>query len=204
MSILTMEDGLVVAITAALAGRVKAVESLPGNWDDDTMKRLLRQVPGVYVSWVGGQTANGRDGGVAGMTNGVWIVYVATGHASGEAARRRGDSQQVGAYELLDILIPLLNGFVVPGEGSLSLVRVENLYSGTVDRQGLCLYAMHFNMPMSWPTTVNETGLTPFETFAPLYDIPAHSAGTEHRKWLAGDLSTSKPDASDVINLPQP
>ncbi len=203
MGILTMEDGLITAIKAALTNRVKAVESLPGNWDDDTMKRLLRQVPGVYVSWVGGQTANGRDGGVAGMTNGVWIIYVATGHASGEAARRRGDSQQVGAYELLEVLIPLLNGFKVPGEGSLSLVRVENLYSGSVDRQGLCLYAMHFNMPMSWPTTVDEAGLGNFEKFQPLYDIPPHSAGTEHRKWLGGDLSTSKPDASDVITLPQ-
>ena len=203
MSIATLETTLLAAIKDALGNKVRTVESLPGNWDDDTLKRLLRQVPGVFVAWAGSQPANGRDGGVGAVTSGLWLVYVATGHASGEAARRLGDSQQVGAYELIDTLVPLLNGYLIKDEGTLSLTRVENLYSGTVDRQGLCLYALHFNLPMSWPTTVDESTLTPFETFAPQYDTPPFSSATEHAKWLAGDYGTSQPDARDTVAVPQ-
>ncbi len=203
MSIATLEASLIATIKAALGNKVRAVESLPGNWDDDTLKRLLRQVPGVFIAWAGAQPASGRDGGVGALTSGLWLVYVATGHASGEAARRLGDSQQVGAYELIDTLVPLLNGHTIVGEGTLSLTRVENLYSGSVDRQGLCLYALHLSLPMCWPTTVNEGALALFETFAPQYDTPPFSSATEHAKWLAGDYGTSNPDARDTVAVPQ-
>ena len=203
MSIATLETTLLAVIKDALGNKVRTVESLPGNWDDDTLKRLLRQVPGVFVAWAGSQPANGRDGGVGAVTSGLWLVYVVTGHASGEAARRLGDSQQVGAYELIDTLVPLLNGYLIKGEGTLSLTRVENLYSGTVDRQGMCLYALHFNLPRSWPTPVDESTLTPFEPVAPQYDVAPFSSAGEHTKWLAGDYGTSNPDARDTVAVPQ-
>lgn len=203
MGIAALEAALIAPIKAALGNKVRTVESLPGNFDDNTFKRLLRQVPGIFITWAGAQTSSGRDGGVAGMTTGLWIVYVVTGHASGEAARRLGDSQQVGAYELVDTLVPLLNGLTIKGEGTLSLTRVENLYSGTVDSQGLSLYAMQFNMPMAWPTTVDEATLTPFQTFDAQYDIPELTTDAEHKKWLAGDYGTTKPDARDTVAVPQ-
>lgn len=202
MTIATSEDALVALIKDTLGTKVKAVESLPGNWDDDTLKRLLRAVPGVFLVWAGGQT-NDRSSGMSGMVNGSWLVYVVTGHASGEAARRRGDGQQVGAYELLEVLIPLLNGYTITAVGTLSLQRVENLYSGTVDRQGVTVYGLTFTMPMAWPTEVDVSTLDPFQTFAAQTDVPPFSSAAEHQKWLAGDYGTSNPDARDTVAIPQ-
>ncbi|ABE45642.1 DUF1834 family protein [Polaromonas sp. JS666] len=202
MSITSAEDNIIAQIKTVMGNKVRAVESLPGNWDDDTLKRLLRLLPGIFLVWGGGQVQE-RNAGVGGLVVGSWIVYVITGHASGEAARRRGDGQQAGAYELLQLLIPLLNGYTVPGEGTLSLQRVENLYSGSVDRQGVTVYACSFNMPQAWPTEVDMNLLTPFQTFDAQYDTPPLTTEAEHQKWLDGNYGTTKPDAHDTVAVPQ-
>lgn len=203
MSVLVaIEDNLIAAMRAALGNRVRTVESMPGTWDDEALKRVLRAVPGVFIVWGGGQVPD-KNAGAAGMVMGSWIVYTVTGHASGEAARRRGDGQQAGAYELLGVLIPLLNGYTVPNEGTLSLQRVENLFSGSVDRQGVTVYGLTLTMPQAWPTVVDENLLTPFETFDAQYDTPPLTTGAEHQKWLDGDYSTTKPDARDTVAVPQ-
>lgn len=204
MGIANTEALLIAKIQGSFAAKkLKTVESLPGNWDDDTMRRLLRQVPGVFVVWAGAQPASARDGGTAGLATGLWLVYCATAHANGEAARRLGDSKQIGAYELVETLIPQLNGLTIPGEGTLALAKVENLYSGTIDKQGLALYVLHFNMPQAWPTEVDESTLGNFEELHGLYDIPPHLDNVAHRKWLNGDFATSKPDAQDTNLVPQ-
>lgn len=202
MSITSAEDNIIATIKTVMGNKVRTVESLPGNWDDDTLKRVLRQIPGIFLVWGGGQTQE-RNAGVGGLIASGWVVYVITGHASGEAARRRGDGQQAGAYELLQLLIPLLNGHTVPGEGTLSLQRVENLYSGTVDRQGVTVYGCIFNMPQAWPTEVDLNLLTPFQTFDAQYDTPPMTTAAEHQKWLDGNYGTTKPDAHDTVAVPQ-
>lgn len=199
MGILTIENALIARIATVLGNKVKTVESLPGDWDDDMLKRLLRQVPGVFVAFAGGGAksvgANSPD------IDAQWIVYVATGHASGEAARRRGDALQVGAYELIQLVVPALHLHTIAGEGTLMLARVENLYTGMVDRQGVAIYAMTFQMPMPISMDLDLAVLDDFETFDAQYDIAPHTLA-EHQKWLDGDYATSNPDAQDTVTLP--
>ncbi|MDP1673372.1 MAG: DUF1834 family protein [Burkholderiales bacterium] len=201
MSIRTIEDNLIATIKTIVTDKVRSVDSLPGDWDDDVLRRLLRLMPGVFVVFAGG--APERAGGTSAQLSGVWIVYVATAHASGEAARRRGDGRQVGAYELLELLVPRLHGHTVPGEGTLSFARVENLYNGAIDKQGVSVYAATFNMPMALPSDLDLPTLDDFETFAAHYDIPPHESGAEHRKWLEGDYTTSNADAKDEVAVAQ-
>jgi len=200
VSILQVEDAIIAAARAVLGTHVRDVESLPGEWDDEMLKRLLRAVPGCFVAFAGGPR-NVAAGGVTAAIDGRWVVYTVTGHASGEAARRRGDSRQVGAYELLGLLAPHLHGLVVAGVGTLQLVDLQNVYSGTVDRQGLAVYALTFGIPMTLDLPVDGT-LTPSETFAAAWDTPPHTP-QRHADWLDGDDSGGAPDARDQVALPQ-
>jgi phage gp37-like protein len=201
MAIKAIEDNLIERIKVLLTTKVRTVESLPGDWDADMFKRLLRMVPGVFVVFAGG--APKEYGGESAFINARWVVIVATGNASGEAARRRGDGTQIGAYEILEQILAHLHGYNVPDEGSLSLVSLENLYSGEIDKQGLAVYAATFQMPMSLPADLDLASLTPFETFDAFYDIPKFETDAERQKWLDGDQSTSKPDAEDTVAVPQ-
>jgi len=201
MSIKVAEAAIIAKIKALVGNTVRAVESLPGDWDDDTLKRLLRLVPGVFIAWAGGpaKELGGNDLAIAGS----WMVFIATGHASGEAARRLGDAQQVGAYDLIELLAPGLHGYTVPDVGTLGLTRCDNLYTGVIDRQGLAVYALAFGLDMPFDLP-NEAGLGNFITFDAQLDIPPHSPESERREWIAGDYSHSNPDAHDTVTLPAP
>jgi phage gp37-like protein len=201
MSILAVEDALIAECTTALGTKVRGVQSLPGDWDDDMLRRFLRLVPGVYVSFGGGGVP--RQGATGLELDSRWIVYVGTGHASGETARRRGDALQAGAYELLEVLLPRLHGLLVPNVGSVRVTDVSNLWTGSIDRQGLAVYAIALTLPMALDIVAGDDVLAPFETFAALYDVPPHDIFAEHRKWLDGVATTTAPDAADTVTLPQ-
>ncbi|MGE0671967.1 MAG: DUF1834 family protein [Methylibium sp.] len=201
MAILTIEDALIARIKSLLGNKVRGVESLPGDWDDDMLKRFLKGVPGVFLAFAGGRAP--APGAPVVTFPGQWIAYVATGHASGEAARRRGDSRQAGAYELSEALMKGLHNFTVPAEGTVSFVAIENLFTGQIERQGVSVYAVTFQMPMTLDQAVDENTLDTFETFDVQWDVPPHDTDAEHRKWLGGDTSTSRPDAHDTVGLPQ-
>jgi phage gp37-like protein len=200
-TILTTEDALLAKIKGALmpAGgqKVRAVESLDGAWDEDALKRVLRLVPAVFVWFGGGQPAPGQQATMAGE----WVTYVVTANASGAAARRRGDGLAVGAYELIEVLVSLLHRFVVPDVGTLTFNGIECLFNGAVDKQGVCVYAISWKLGMTFPAEVAADTLTPFETFAAIYDTPPFDT-PEHQHWLAGDESVAKPDAKDTV-LPE-
>lgn len=205
MDIQATEDGILDRIRDALGERknkIRTIDSLPGDWDIDMMKRMVTQMPGVFVVFAGG-TPPERPGGAVALLNTNWVVLFTTAHASGQAARRRGDALQPGAYELLQLLVPKLHRHIVPGEGTLSLVRIENLYTGALDKQGVAVYAATFQMAASMPEEVDAATLDVFETLDVQWDVPPHDSGAQHQKWLKGDLSQSAPDAHDTIKPEQ-
>lgn len=165
MSIAAIEDYLVAQVKAAFDGRLKAVESLPADWDNDTFKRLLRQTPGVFVVFGGGQRdATDTDDGRV-VIQGKWGFIAATTHASGELARRRGDAREIGAYEIVERLCDLLEGHEVPEQGVLTLVGIENLFTGDLEKQGAAIYGVEFTMPMYVTAGQSAGFLDDFVTF---------------------------------------
>lgn len=202
MSILLVENSLIAEAEACLGNKVRTVDSLPGDWDDAMLTRLAGFVPAVYIAFNGGERQAGA-GQVEARIDGRWSVIVVTGHASGQAARRRGDGMQAGAYELLNILVPRLHGHVVPEVGTLSFVSIINLYSGSVDSQGLAVYVATFAVPMCLGLPADASALEDFETFAPQLDVPPHSPQL-HTAWLAGNYTGGLPDAQDEVRLVQP
>jgi len=200
MSIAAVEKALIEKAREVLKNRVREVDSLPADWDEETVKRILVALPGVYWIMGDGRTQPGRSDG---LTLIEWACVIATNHAGGPRQRLRGDAVQVGASELIEVLAPTFNNFTVPGEGTLALVGLNNLNSGALERQGISLYALAFQMPMAWPRVADLTVLDQFEIFDAKYDIPTHETDAERRKWLSNDYSTSRPDAEDNVAVPQ-
>lgn len=173
MGIKVIEDAIIAKAKAALTvggqSKVRTVESAPGDWDKDMLKRLLRMVPCVLIVFSGGPAA--AAGATVSQITAHWRVIVATGGAGGEAPRRRGDSQEIGAYAILELLVPALDGLLIQNEGTLELADFENLYSGEVDKQGLAVYGLTFTHPMAFSNDVDLSTLTPFATFDAKYDF---------------------------------
>ena len=118
-----------------------------------------------------------------------------------EQARRLGDALQIGTYELIERMVGLLHGLEVPDVGTLDFRSVDNLFTGTVDRQGLAVYGVRFALPMTAlpPAAV---ALDDFETFDAQYDLPPLADDDARQAWLAGNYGSSRPDAHDTVVLP--
>jgi len=200
-SILSCEDAIIGKAKALLGDIVRQVESLPGDWDDQMFKRLLAAVPGVFVIFSGGARSNGAGQQEAAI-EARWTVLTATGHASGEQARRHGDAMEVGAYHLVQLLAAGLHGFTVPGVGTMALLDVQNLFTGAVDAQGLAVYALTFSLPMTFDLVEDTSGQPGyFVRFDAQLDVPPHNP-ERHRPWLRGDYDLARPDAQDTVILP--
>lgn len=152
MIILDVEKTLLEKTRETLGNLVRQVDSLPGEFDTQTLKSLVRQSPGVYWSFLGGRAVPDQLARIEGR----WAMYAVTGHASGQAARRTGDRSEVGAYELVSLLLPVFHHYSVPDAGSLKLQQVENLFNGTYERQGVAIYAASFVLPMTFEPELPE------------------------------------------------
>ena len=202
MSISTVENSLIALTETRLGKTIKKVDSLAGEFDTDTLRRLVRQAPGVFWSFLGGRLLQSPQDDT--RLSAQWGMYIVTAHASGEKARRLGDQREIGAYDLIAQLVPYFNGMTLPGVGTLQLGRVQNLFNGTFEKQGVAVYAASFSLPMTLELPV-DAALDDFITFHADIDIPAFEDPAEHDKWLQEppDHTTSVPDADQTITLEQ-
>lgn len=195
------EAAIIARLVAELAvpggSLVREVGSLPGDWDDELLGRLLRDVPGVYVALAGGPLEPGQ--GV--MLRVRWLVYVVTAHHGGEEARRLGDALAVGAYALAARCAKALHDWAPDGGNTCQLVELSNLYTGAIDRQGVAVYALTVEQLVDLDAG-GEQALALFETFAVSYDVRAFAGAEQRAAWLAGSEQEPQPDAADTVTLP--
>lgn len=184
--ITAIEDDIIARVKGHFGAVLRTVDSVPGPLDsEETLKKMLRAAPAVFVLFAGGR--NPEPGKELVEIRGRWVLYAVTAHAGGQADRRRGDGRQIGAYEIVERLVPLLSGFCPADESALDLVDVANLYSGTIDNQGVTLYAVNFGVRMDLAALPDESTLDDFLRAHVDYDI--HQDGTV--------------DVTDDIDLPQ-
>lgn len=179
--ILATEDAIAAGVKAALgfnaqppAPVVRQVETLPGNWTIETLKRALQFAPGVYVAFLGG--AKNSDGG---YIDARFALYAVTKGAR-EQERRHGNPREIGAYEIVSILGARLDRLDVPNIGALFVKSVENVFSEAMFDLGGTVYALTLELPnLPWDDK-DISGLSPFVTFegthsiAPGTDEPVH------------------------------
>lgn len=192
------EDLLLAKITELVGAYVKSVATLPGVWDDEMLSRLLRMVPGVFLAF---QRASKNPSSTTTVDfTSTWSVIVAVSNAGGEGLRRRGDSTGVGAYNLVCALATGLDGQDMGDAGSVTVGDITDLFSGSIDKRGLVVYALDLTVPLVLDKT--DTGaLDVFATFDARLDMPQHTPGS-YPDWLANNYA-NPPDAHDLVLVPQ-
>lgn len=185
MSIASVEQHLVDAIKTRFGARLKGVESLPSDWDSKVVDRMMVLAPCAFVVFAGGPALAGTNE-IAGR----WIVVAVTAHKGSEVARRRGDAREIGAYEIIETVVPLLHDMTIVGTGTLRFVDMANLFNQVDESRGLAIYGAGFDLPMGMEAATDD-GADPLDAF-----ITFHA---EHD--LAPIDGTS--EAADTVTLPQ-
>lgn len=158
-----VEDHLVAETKALFGQKLKVVDSLPGDWDADMLKRIIISAPAVYLAFTGGPRIKENNTTVGIESR--WSFFAVTGHISGTAARRRGDSVQIGAYEIISRILPHFDRHTVPDVGTMELERVENLYNGTIESRGVSIYTALFSLQVYFDDIPDLSALADFEEF---------------------------------------
>lgn len=190
MSIASTEQWFIDLIKTRFEDRLRQVESLPADWDDSTFERALYIAPGVFVVFNGGPRL--PEYGDALVIQASWTFIIATTHEQNELARRHGDSLEIGAYQILEILLGLLEGTMPPdAAGPLAVQTIGNLFSNSNERQGATLYAIEAVMPQG----IADSAAEPVDPDLGNFVI------------FHGDIDLAQPDgqvdASDTVTLPQ-
>ncbi|WP_046079640.1 DUF1834 family protein [Halomonas sp. HG01] len=156
------EDAIVAACQEVLGTTVRTVDVLPGPWDQDALTLAFRSMPGVWVYFDGGQPGKGQRGD---RLNASFLVYAVTSHASGGRARQRGDTREIGAYEIVERVMPRLGGAKVADLGSLMPQGLRVLTPASAQRKGVAVYEMAFSLEMGFPFVRDAADLADFATF---------------------------------------
>lgn len=165
----TVEDNLLNRVKSHFGRTLRTVDSLPGDWTDEMLKKLIISAPAVYLACPGGPRIPGEDSLVG--INSRWSFFIITTHAGGEKDRRHGDAVQIGAYDIVRRLAPLFHNYTVPDVGTMDLLSVDNLFNGTIEGKGVTLYSMLFNLPLHFDTDIPLADLDAFETFHVDFDV---------------------------------
>lgn len=191
--IITVEDNLIETTRNLFGKTLRAVDTVPGPLNLAVVKQMISQSPAIYFAFLGGGPGI-QDGSI----NARFDAFISTKHVR-QVARRRGDKTQIGAYEILGRLLPVLDGHTVPDVGTLKLKRVTNLFSGQMDKDmGAALYAATFELPNMSFDTGDSTGILGDGTMGSLDNFITFHADYER------DLTTDgEPVATDEITLPQ-
>lgn len=182
----TTEDALIELIKTTMASKVRTVEWAPPEWDEDYIKRNLKSLPGVFLIFGGGPSKD--PGGASIQLDSRWSVVAVTGHVQEAKQRARGDTKAIGCYEILETLIPKLDGFSVTDVGTLQFIAWDNDAAMKLEQGAVMVQSASFRMNVELPRTIPASALADFETFAANYDV-GQAAGA--------------PPTGDVVTLPQ-
>lgn len=170
-----IEDKIIADCRVALTvnGRllVRDIDTIPGAMSADILQRLMQRAPGCYVAFIDGRASNLHSAAFSPRFD----VIAVTGHAGGEKPRRRGDKTQIGAYKILEYVVPGLNNTQVEDVGVLRFDGIYNLFNNATFDLGATVYYARFvanNVRLAAAQTVGDQDEA-FITFAADHDINA-------------------------------
>ena len=160
-----------LALTVKQRLLVRDIDTIPGALSAGVLERLIQRAPGCYVAFIDGQS----DPVNAACFSPRFDVIAVTGHKGGEQPRRRGDKTQIGAYQILEYIVPVLHNCRVAEVGALYFRGIHNLFSEATFDLGATVYYARFQIPSVRlpPAAASDQADQAFITFAAKHDIDA-------------------------------
>ena len=169
-----IEDQIMAECRAALTvnGRllVRDIDTIPGAMSAAILQRLIQRAPGCYVAFIDGQSDNVNTASFSPRFD----VIAVTEHKGGERQRRRGDKTQIGAYQILEYIIPGVHNCRVADLGALYFRGIYNLFNEATFDLGATVYYARFQVPsvrLAPATGAGRPDDAAFITFAAEHDI---------------------------------
>lgn len=157
----TVEDAMITVLKDVFGNRLKLVDTGPADVDEQVIEQMRVFAPAAYVVFGGGDRVESNVATVKAQMS----VVAVTANAGGNKPRRRGDKQQIGAYDIVEIASARLHNMCVSDIGSLSFSRIENLYSDKKDKKGIAVYAAVFDIEVGFKFDNSWSVLDAFEVF---------------------------------------
>lgn len=155
MSVIAETSRALIAQINTLCGDyLKEVAEHPGQWDDSSVRRLVRNPPAVYIAWIGQQPLPNPNAVLA-----RWGVFVVADVLNGQ----RNDN--VGIYQVVETLTQGLHKTQIAPSGLFELQSVQNLWSDTQSGMGVAVYGMYFNAVQPLMPAFDESALDDFRTY---------------------------------------
>ena len=173
--IAALEESILECARQTLGNTVRVFETLPGGWNGDGLRRALQHAPGVYVA-----LSSMTRGTKPGCQHARLAVFVVSGGVSG-SDRRRGTGRTIGAYQIVERLLPLLEGRLIPYLGLLQVSGVDNLFRDELFDLGGAVYAIGLDLPDLALGSGDEGDLTGFATFPETHLGLAPAVGRDHK-----------------------
>lgn len=152
MSIVAQTSQKLIEKIQAICGEyLKEVDEHPGQWDESSILRLVRNPPAVYIAWLG-QTPSPRPNTVMAK----WGIFVVCDVLNGKR------HNHVGIYQVVEALTAGIHHTQIAPSGMFELQSVQNLWSDTQSGMGVAVYGMYFNALQPLPSPLDTQTLDDF------------------------------------------
>ncbi|MDA3832601.1 MAG: DUF1834 family protein [Spirochaetales bacterium] len=145
-----IEDAIITAVDGLKASQgVRTIKSYQGELEESDIKRLIALFPAIYVVYGGSTYAEHGARKIEKMT---YHLFVCDKNLRAEDEARRGGTQNVGTYAMLDGVRDLLYGKQLSLEiNPLALIRQTPVWFGG----GISVYAAEYETSQSllYPAT---------------------------------------------------
>lgn len=190
MSVIAETSANLIAKINTLCGDyLQEVAEHPGQWDESSIRRLVRNPPAVYVAWLG-QVPNERPFTVTAR----WGIFVVADVLNGQ----RNDS--VGIYQVVEKLTAGLHRTHIEPSNMFELISVQNLWSDTQSDMGVAVYGMYFNALQPLETDVDAANLDDFRIYAHTLDQAKEPNVIDGTTRLIVNLPSSGDENDNVQN----
>lgn len=183
MSLTTIRKAVADAVLAGVPG-LKTCEPHGGRFDASELRRLAVGGPAVFVAVLGVQDLVFEHGEAKGE------VQFAAFAVAGDKAGLPRDKAVMAMADALALLVPDNRWGLDESESVPMRVRAENLFSVTVDKAGVALWAVSWRQRMALGQGLDDSTLETLDLFATC-DID----------YAIGQDGT--PVAEDTVSLPQ-
>jgi len=148
---------------------IRVNETIPGPMSHNVLKQMAQNAPAVYTAFLGGKGESDIDREIKAR----FTVYLVSRNARGAEARRRGGTQEIGIYDMMDALIPQLDGLDLPDVSRMELSDVRNMFTLQLELNlGAAIYALVFELPnFDFGNVTDESALNDFVTYAATHSI---------------------------------
>lgn len=133
MSVITQTQNHILSTLRTLFGDDVDVDSHPGSWSEEDVRRMIANPPAVYVAWLGAKASDNRY-----LLKSQWQFYLIANVLDGR-------NVTMGIYDLLETLCKGINGVAMPPSGEFRLESVQNLWSDEQAGFGVAVYSVIFN-----------------------------------------------------------